>query len=180
MAKRKTTPIEVGRPVDGGSKGKYRSTTLLPALRLFIHARNEAINLGFTDNGGAIHSVERILDILCLRVKYPTLSHINNLKQDPTAERSVGAHQAMLLGESVFIEHVMPQREFAREVIGIINAGATDNDVLHHIRERYRLVLLSKDETSLLNRLNRSRITPDRIADAGIVVYVENLHAVVS
>ena len=44
--------------------GKYRAENLIPALRLFIEARNKAIEMGFTDNGGAIHSVERIVDIL--------------------------------------------------------------------------------------------------------------------
>lgn len=59
---------------------KYTEENLLPALKLFIRARNEALTLGFTDNGGAIHSVERILDILSQRIKYPNLSHTNQLK----------------------------------------------------------------------------------------------------
>ena len=171
MAKLKTPAIHVDPPVDDGSQGKYSPSTLLPALRLFIDARNAAVKLGFTDNGGAIHSVERIFDILCQRVKYPHLRHINNLKQDPTAERSVGAHQALLNGEAVLIEHVMPKREFAREVIEMVKRGATDGEILQYIRGRYRLVLLSKEETTALNRLNRSRITPDRIADAGIELF---------
>ena len=50
--------------------GKYTPETLLPALRLFIEARNKANAAGFPDNGGAIHSVERIIDVLCIRVKY--------------------------------------------------------------------------------------------------------------
>ena len=33
--------------------------------------RNEMLADGFTDNGGAIHSASRILDILCHRVCYP-------------------------------------------------------------------------------------------------------------
>ncbi|HCJ3407852.1 TPA: hypothetical protein NRN56_004807, partial [Klebsiella pneumoniae] len=49
--------------------GKYTPETLLPALRLFIEARNKANAAGFPDNGGAIHSVERIIDVLCIRVK---------------------------------------------------------------------------------------------------------------
>ncbi|WP_175941853.1 hypothetical protein [Burkholderia pyrrocinia] len=152
-------------------QGKYNPITLLPALRLFIEARNRAIASDFTDNGGAIHSVERILDILCQRVRYPNLSHINNLKTDPDAECSVGAHKARQRGEKVLIEHVMPQREFAREVIKIVDNGATDDQILSFIRRHYRLVLLTQEETTALNRLNRSRMTPDRLADAGIEIF---------
>jgi hypothetical protein len=39
---------------------KYNTENLLPALRLFIEARNKSLEGGFTDNGGAIHSVERL------------------------------------------------------------------------------------------------------------------------
>lgn len=59
---------------------KYTPESLLPALRLFIDARNNANAAGFPDNGGAIHSVERILDMLCIRVKYG-LTHVNYLKK---------------------------------------------------------------------------------------------------
>ncbi|WP_454733718.1 MULTISPECIES: hypothetical protein [Cupriavidus] len=152
-------------------QGKYNPTRLLPALRLFIDARNRAIESGFTDSGGAIHSVERILDILCQRVKYPSLKHINNLKTAADAECSVGAQKARQRGEKVLIEHVMPQREFARAVVKIVNEGATDDKILSFIKPKYRLVLLTQEETTELNRVNRSRMTPDRLADAGIKIF---------
>ena len=152
-------------------QGKYSPPTLLPPLRLFIDARNKAIEAGFTDNGGAIHSVERILDILCQRVKYPHLRHINSLKKYPEAECSIDAHQARLRGESVLIEHVMPQRAFAQEVIRLVSNGGTDDEIISFIQKNYRLVLLSPQETMALNRLNRSRITPDRLTDAGIMIF---------
>ena len=42
---------------------------MLPALRHFIEARAKALSYGYiTDNGGAIHSVERILNIFSLRL----------------------------------------------------------------------------------------------------------------
>jgi hypothetical protein len=63
---------------------------------------------GFTDNGGAIHSAERILDILCLRLCYPGLSHINNLKRYPNAEFSIAAWRGHQAKEIVLIEHVAP------------------------------------------------------------------------
>jgi len=150
---------------------KYRAENLLPALRLFIEARNKAVAGGFTDNGGAIHSIERILDILSLSVCYPGLTHINGIKKDPATEISVQAHEARQQGEPVFIEHVLPQRAYARKVIELVNDGASDDDILKFIKANYRLVLLTKAETTRINRLNRSTITNDRIADAGIPLY---------
>lgn len=147
---------------------KYHHGNLFPALRLFIEARNKALENGFTDNGGAIHSVERILDILSLHLRYPHLTHINNLKKDPKAEISEAAFEARIRGEPLYIEHVLPQRAYAQKVITLVNAGATDDELTAFINAKYRLVLLTRDETERINRLNRSRITDDRIADAGI------------
>lgn len=149
-------------------QGKYNTNTLLSPLRLFIEARNKAIKEGFTDNGGAIHSVERILDILCARIKYPNIKHIDNQKKN-CKERSMAAHEALNRGESVIIEHVMPRRAFARQIIDMVNKGNTDEEIISFIKKRYRLVLLTKQEARNLNKLNRSNITDDRIADAGII-----------
>lgn len=152
----------------------YQSENLLSALRLFIEARNKAVKTGFTDNGGAIHSVERILDILSLHVCYPHLTHINNLKTDPAAEISIKAHEARKHGKPLRIEHVLPQRAYTQTICELVNDGATDDGVLHFIKKNYRLVLLTTEETTDLNRINRSRITQNRIADAGIQLYREN------
>jgi len=151
---------------------KYHHRNLLPALRIAIEGRNKLNACGLTDNGGAIHAVERILvDILSNLLCYPHLSHVNNLKKDPEAEISEAAFEARLRGEPVYIEHVLPRRAYALKVIALVGEGATDNEVCAFIRANYRLVLLTKDETQRLNRLNRSRITKDRIADAGIVLH---------
>lgn len=103
---------------------KYHAEYFLLALRLFIEARNKAVESGFTDNGSSIHLVESILSILSIHVSYPHLSHINNLKVDPSAEISVDAHKARLRGEPLFIEHVLPQRAYARQIIWLVNEGA--------------------------------------------------------
>ncbi len=150
---------------------KYNAKNLLPALRLFIEARNKAIEMGFTDNGGAIHSVERIVDMLSMHLCYPHVSHINNLKSDLNAEISVDAHKARENGEPILIEHVLPQRAYAREIIRIVDDGETDDDVIDFINANYRLVLLTKEETKKINKINRSKITADRIADAGIALH---------
>ena len=151
---------------------KYTPEILLPALRLFIKARNLANDVGVADNGGAIHSVERILDVLSVRLKYG-LSHVNQLKVAANAECSTGAHLARQRGEKVFIEHVLPQRAFARTIISLIDNGASDADVIDYIQSHYPLVLLSTQETTQLNRQNRSLISPHRLEDAGIVIQSE-------
>ena len=56
---------------------KYRPEILIPMFRKAAKFRNDMLNAGFTDNGGAIHSAERILNILGQRLKYPELNHIN-------------------------------------------------------------------------------------------------------
>jgi len=150
---------------------KYNKSNLLPALRLFAEARNKALESGFTDNGGAIHSVERIVDMLSVSIKYPYLSHINNYKKHPESEASVNAQVARQKGEPVKIEHVMPQRAFARKIIELIDKGLSDDAIVEFISDNYRLVLLTDEETKIINKLNRSKITKDRIADAGIEIY---------
>lgn len=151
--------------------GKYHQENLIPALRLFIEARTKALEGGFTDNGGAIHSVERILDILSMHLCFPHLTHINSLKADPNAEISEAAHEARSRGEKILIEHVLPQRAYAQKFIALVNEGATDADLIAFIKANYRLVLLTQEETTRINRLNRSRLSDDRIADAGIKLY---------
>lgn len=149
---------------------KYKPEELLAPLRLFVGARRQALKAGFTDNGGAIHSIERILDILGLRLCYPFVSHINKLKYHPNAECSVAAFEARGVGGRLLIEHVMPQRAYARRICDMIDAGESDDAVLRYVRESYRLVILTDEETYMLNRQNRSTLSTDRLADAGIAV----------
>ena len=153
-----------------GQMSKYKPAEMLAPLRLFVDARRRALEAGFTDNGGAIHSIERILDILAQRLCYPFISHINSLKKHPNADCSVAAFEARSTGGRLFIEHVMPQREYARRICDMIESGASDEALLHYVRQTYRLVILTEEETLNLNRQNRSRLSPDRLADAGIVV----------
>jgi hypothetical protein len=62
--------------------------------RVSCLTKEERFFLVFTDNGGAIHSVERIFDILIVHLCYWHLSHIDNLKTDQAAEISLQAYQA--------------------------------------------------------------------------------------
>ena len=154
---------------------KYTKKNLLLALRIFVKARTEALKVdGFTDNGGAIHSIERIVDILACGIKYPQLSHINSLKKRGDAEISVKGFEARERGEAVKIEHVMPQRAFAHEIIRRIQAGDSDDEIEKYIEMTYRLVLLSEDEAKHIDKVNRSVMTEDRVKDAGINMKVSS------
>ncbi len=148
---------------------KYTDDVLLSALRKCIALRDELNSLGFTDNGGAIHSVERVLELLCVRRKY-SLTHINSLKKSHIAERTLGASMALSEGKSVGIEHVHPIREWTRSVIDKVNANCSDDELLSYIDENYRLVLVSKDEARSLDRKNRSKIEVNRLENAGLVL----------
>ena len=153
---------------------KYRPENLIPMFRLAAKLREEMRAAGFTDNGGAIHSAERVLNILGMALNYPELTHINNLKNLPGALFSVGGRKALEQGDRVLIEHVSPLRELTRRAIGIaVNDEASDDQLLAFLRDNYRLVLLSADETLKLNKQNRSKMTESpmaRLADAGIVL----------
>ena len=151
------------------SAGKYDPDLLIAMFRRAASLRNEMIAAGFTDNGGAIHSAERILDILGQRLKYPGLSHGNALRHYPRAEFSDAAWELHQNNQTVLIEHVSPRRHLTQMAIAIIET-ATDAQFKAFVRHHYKTVLLSPDETRRLNRLNRSTVCVDRLAEAGIVV----------
>ncbi|HWV18791.1 MAG TPA: hypothetical protein VNZ68_09485 [Rhodocyclaceae bacterium] len=137
-------------------------------FRLAAALRNQMLEAGFTDNGGAIHSAERILNILGLRLCYPGLSHINNLRNHPSALFSPEALVAHRAGEQVFIEHISPHRALTRLAIEKIIDGASDGDFLAFVQAHFKLALLTRAETDRLNKINRSRIAHDRLQAAGI------------
>ncbi|MDO8360488.1 MAG: hypothetical protein Q7T08_10665 [Devosia sp.] len=148
---------------------KYTAEVLLPMFRRAATLRNEMRAAGFTDNGGAIHSAERILDILGQRLCYPRLSHIAGIRSHPNAEFTEAALAAHRRGEKVRIEHVAPLRALTMEVIALHADGRTDDELLDHVRRHYRLVLLTAEETQALNHSNRSKMDADRIAHLRVV-----------
>jgi hypothetical protein len=155
------------------SSPKYSEDNLIPIFLKAAAFRNEMLEQGFTDNGGAIHSAERILDILGQRLKYPGLNHINNYKDYRNAEFSVNALRANKMGEKVLIEHVSPIRDFTRKAIELVAKNSSDiaaKKLKHFVEENYRLVLLTPDETKSLNKINRSKMTDDRLAGITMVV----------
>lgn len=147
---------------------KYEPAHLIAMFRLAAALRKQMLEVGFTDNGGAIHSAERILNILGLRLCYPDLTHINSLRNHRDAPFSEEALVAYGAGEKVLIEHVSPHRALTRLAIEQIEANVSDDEFKEFVKTHFQLALLTQDETLRLNKLNRSRIVPDRLKSAGI------------
>jgi hypothetical protein len=155
-------------------QSKYQRHNLLPALRLAAEMRNKMHEAGFTDNGGAIHSAERILNILGQRLKYPQLSHLNNLKRMAGAEFSEAALETYENGGSVKIEHVHPHREFTRSVLSLVEQKWDDEKIIEHVKNEYRLVLLTETETIELNKINRIKMDKNRMAGIKFVTMAQS------
>ena len=149
--------------------GKYDPNLLIKMFRKAAALRNEMLEAGFTDNGGAIHTAERILDILGQRLNYPGLSHGNGLKHYKNAEFSDAAWELHQNNRAILVEHVSPKRHLTRMAIERIQT-ASDAQFRIFIKRHYKTVLLSPDETLRLNRLNRSKVCTSRLDAAGIKV----------
>jgi hypothetical protein len=139
-------------------------------FRLAAALRKQMLEVGFTDNGGAIHSAERILNILGLRLCYPGLNHINNLRNHPNALFSPQALASHRAGQKVLIEHVSPHRALTRLAIEQVEDGASDEAFSSFVKTHFKLALLTPAETIRLNKINRSKIASDRLQLAGISV----------
>lgn len=151
---------------------KYHAGNLIPMFRKAAQLRNEMCSEGFSDNGGAIHSAERILDLLGLRLKYRGLSHINKLRLHPDAEFSVKAVAAVRgSGDRIKIEHVSPLRALTRRAIEKIGEGITDGELEQFVRDSYRLVILTTEESACLDRRNRTQLEEDRLAGIEMSTY---------
>lgn len=148
---------------------KYKPQNLVPMFRLAANLCKQMREANFTDNGGAIHSAERIMNILGGCLVYPDLSHIANLRKYEGAEFSVAAKRAYSRGEKVLIEHVSPLRDLTRAAIKIVDV-LDDYQFCEFVRKHYRLVLLTEDETRKLNRYNRTKMSPNRLKSAGIAM----------
>ena len=148
---------------------KYDPDKLLPLFVQAAKMRNQLNKAGLTDNAGAIHTCERIINIISHKLKYPNLSHPNNFKNSEYSRFSIKAKDAFDRNDKVYIEHVSPLRDFTKKAIEIaVKKETSIEELKNFILVNYELVLLTKDETIHLNRINRSKMTPTRLADAGI------------
>jgi hypothetical protein len=158
--------------VSGKRIPKHNPDNLISALRIAAEARAKIRAVGVDDNGGAIHSVERILDILGQRLKYPRLSHINKLKNYANAEMSIAAFEQIKLGGKVEIEHVAQKRALSISMLGFLETSRTDSEIKCFVDKHYRLVLLTPTERQNLDKINRTKLDPDRLA--GIEMRISN------
>jgi hypothetical protein len=62
----------------------------------------------------------------------------------------------------------MPQRALAEALCDLIEGGVSDEELIRYIRKNFRLVTLTQEERRKVDQVNRTRITKDRIAEAGI------------
>jgi hypothetical protein len=147
------------------ARGKYQPSHLIPMFRKAAVFRNEMIEAGLTDNGGAIAAAERILDILGLRLCYPGLSNRASLRKYERAEFSKEAFIAHNAGKQVLIENVAPHRALTQlSIRKIIDEKFSDEKFAKFVKKKYRLLILTKEETIALNRLNRSQLHSKRVA----------------
>jgi len=130
--------------------------------------RNRCIAQGLEDNMGAIHSAERALHLLGPKLVYPGMGHLNNFRKYGKAVFSAEALKAYAAGGKVQIEHVQPHRALTLQAIEKANEG--DEALRAFVKKRFRLALLTPEETRHLNKVNRSRIDPARLRKAGIAL----------
>jgi hypothetical protein len=156
------------RKVEEASRHNIQTDVFITMFRKAAKLRNEMNKAGFTDNAGAIHSAERILNILGLRLNYPGIGHINNLRRYQSAVFSKEAWKLHQIRSKVLIEHVSPLRDLTRQAIEKVDRKISDKEFKKFVKRHYKLVLLSPAETVRLNKLNRSTMSPDRLRDAGI------------
>ena len=150
---------------------KHRPEILIPMLRKAAILRRQMNKAGLSDNRGAIHCAERIINILGLELKYPGLRHINNLRNYWRAYASDEAYRRLKTKKKnmrVEVEHVAPLRDLTRKIMEQIESGATNGEIEAFVRRHYKLVLLSKKERRALDTKNRSTMHPRRLSLAGI------------
>lgn len=151
---------------------KYQADLLITMFRKAAEFRNQMLDSGFSDNAGAIHSAERVMDLLGLRLNYPGLSHRNNLRTHDQAKFSKAAWNEYKHGRTVRIEHVAPLRAFTRKAIEFLNRKVDDKAFARFVRRHYVLVLLTPEEMQRLNRVNASKMDPHRLRSANITKLV--------
>jgi hypothetical protein len=74
------------------------------------------------------------------------------------------------------LEHVAPHRALTVLAINRILGGANDDEFIKFVKSKFKLVFLTPEETLRLNKINRSKIDPNRLAKAGIRVVARKSH----
>jgi hypothetical protein len=159
-------------------KSKLTREILISRTRILVKAYIEMIADGAGDTF-AIEGLNRIVNRLGWDVNYPGLTNdsVSYYRKYAAAEFSAAAwaaHQRGAGKDELRTEHVEPQSEFTRKVADLVTNGASDDDLIKFMR-KFRMVVLTMDEVKRLDKINRSRMTPDRLAEAGIVCFVPDV-----
>ncbi|MFZ5522996.1 MAG: hypothetical protein ACOY9D_02780 [Pseudomonadota bacterium] len=139
--------------------------TLIEALRSFNVWRISMHDKGLNDNVGAIHSAERIAELLSLKVAYPGLTHINKLRDYHGAVFSKKAKAVHKKNGKVEIEHVFPKRAYTIALLNKLSKIEDKIKIEKWIKRNFKLVLLTPLERANLDKVNRTKMRPDRLND---------------
>ena len=125
---------------------------------------------GLNDNLGAIHSAERMAELLSLKIAYPGLTHLNKLRYCKFAWFSKDAKNIFDQDKKakIEIEHIFPKRIYTKELLCKIDEEAENKDITKWIIENFKLALLTPKERAELDKVNRTRMCPDRLKAANI------------
>lgn len=156
-----------------GAAGRARNMTsrhpeliarFIAALPLAVRYRTELQEIGLGDASGAITSLEYLVEQIGRRLVYPDLlrmhTHVRTAKHVMWSKAARRAHAD---GEPTHVEHVAPRRALARKVAELVEARGVKAAV-RFIARNYRIAVLTKEETLLLNRRNKDQIERDRLA----------------
>ena len=137
--------------------GTIRTKILIDALRSFDKWRLRVVSKGLSDNVGAIHSGERIAEMLSLKIAYPGLTHINNLRHKEFAWFSKKAEAAHKKEGAVEIEHVYPKRAYTIALLRKLSKTEDTVKIEQWIKKNFKLVLLTPSERANLDKVNRTK-----------------------
>ena len=139
--------------------------TFIEALRSFEFWRQRVHLDGVNDNAGAIHSGERMAELLSLKIVYPGLTHIDLLRFHEYAWFSKSAKTAFNNDHraNIEIEHVFPKRVYTVELLSLISKGATSEEITAWIADNFKLALLTPDERLEVDKLDRTVNRLDRL-----------------
>ncbi|MGA7748535.1 MAG: hypothetical protein WCA63_00140 [Gallionella sp.] len=138
--------------------GTISTKILIDALRSFDEWRQRVLSKELTDNLGAIHSGERIAEMLSLKIAYPGLTHINNLRHHKElAWFSKKAKAANNKETAVEIEHVYPKRAYTIALLRKLSKTEDTVKIEQWIKKNFKLVLLTRSERANLDKINRTK-----------------------
>ena len=152
--------------------GTIPTKILIDALRSFDKWRQRVSSKGLNDNLGAIHSAERIAEMLSLKIAYPRLTHINNLRHHKEfawfSKKAKAAHKKE---SAVEIEHVYPKRAYTMALLRKLSKTEDIVKIEQWIKKNFKLVLLTPTERANLDRINRtSKRVKANFETAGIIL----------